>query len=63
MIENWLARRGQREESPEDEESYEKVLETYCLHVLPRLGQWDFAKEYLRCETELAPDCREVRLR
>jgi hypothetical protein len=62
MIEDWLERRGQREEPPNDEDGYEKILETYCLHVLPLLGQWDYATEYLRYETELASHSREVRL-
>lgn len=70
MIEDWLARRGQLleeyealEESdrPEDD-GYEKVLDLYCLHILPRLEQWDYAREFLQYEGELKDDRREVRL-
>jgi hypothetical protein len=58
MIEDWLARRGQADE--EDTEGYEKVLEMYSLHVLPRLRQWEYAEEFLEYESELQPERREV---
>jgi hypothetical protein len=61
MVEEWLARRGRREEPPGDENGYEKVVEMYCLHVLPRLEQWDYAREFLQYESELPPDHRQVR--
>lgn len=60
MIEDWLARRGQFDESEVDAEGYEKVLDMYCLHVLPRLEEWDYAKEFLHYEGELPQDKREV---
>jgi hypothetical protein len=68
MTEEWLSRR----ETPlmlnefshsgddSDEGGYDKVLEIYCLHILPKLGQWDYAKEFLQCESELSESRREV---
>lgn len=65
IIENWLARRESYEISNglalTDGDGYEKVLELYCLHVLPRLGQWDYTKEFLEYESELPAHRREVR--
>lgn len=48
--------------SPElsSKEGYERVLDTYCLHVLPRLGDWEYAFEFLQYETELGDDKRKV---
>ncbi|KAF7974803.1 hypothetical protein HWV62_11305 [Athelia sp. TMB] len=59
LIEDWLAKRGQFEE-PQDGEGYEKVLDMYCLHVLPRLEEWDYAKEFLQYEGELPADKRNA---
>ncbi|KAI0737097.1 hypothetical protein C8Q80DRAFT_1214867 [Daedaleopsis nitida] len=39
MIEDWLAKHGQ-ESDADDSNGYSKVLELYCLHVLPRLQDW-----------------------
>lgn len=63
MVEDWLAHRGQYDESGVDTDGYEKVLDIYCLHVLPRLEEWDYAKEFLEYEGELLPDKRNVRVR
>ena len=64
VIEDWLARRGPNYslESPEELESdgYAKTLELYTLHILPKLEQWDYAKEFLEYERELATQRREV---
>lgn len=61
MIEDWLARRPQYAEAGKEErEGYAKVLELYCLHVLPRLEDWDYAEDFLQYERELAPDARKV---
>lgn len=63
MVEDWLARRESCYLSNDcpDDDGYEKVLELYCLHVLPRLEQWDYAKEFLQYEGELLVNRREVR--
>ncbi|KZP05843.1 hypothetical protein FIBSPDRAFT_738388 [Athelia psychrophila] len=61
MIEDWLAKRGQYEEAQVDTEGYEKVLDIYCLHVLPQLEEWDYANEFLQYEGELPADKRKVR--
>lgn len=61
MIEDWLARRPQYAEAGKEErEGYAKVLELYCLHVLPRLEDWDYAEDFLQYERELPPDARKV---
>lgn len=60
MIEDWLAKRGQFSEYNSDIEGYEKVLDIYCLHVLPRLEEWDYAKEFLQYESELPHGNRNV---
>ena len=62
MIEDWLARRGHNEDESNEEgkEEYEKVIEMFICHVLPRLEQWDYAEEFLKYETELSFVKREV---
>ena len=59
MIEDWLARHGQ-EDNGDAPDGYAKVLELYCLHVLPRLEEWDYAEDFLQYERELKPDMRTV---
>ncbi|KAF8150042.1 hypothetical protein B0H34DRAFT_666447, partial [Crassisporium funariophilum] len=70
VIEDWLARREPRYSSSVDggeeegregegEGGYAKVLDLYVLHVLPKLEQWDYAKEFLDYESELPQDRRE----
>lgn len=71
MIENWLSLRnpfvyennkGENEtQAKEDADGYEKVLEMYSLHVLPRLDDWYSAQEFLSYESELSQDRRMVR--
>ncbi|KAG1845488.1 hypothetical protein DFJ58DRAFT_800837 [Suillus subalutaceus] len=56
MTEDWLSKRGQYDFVPSTGEPYHKVLELYCLHVLPRLGEWEYVKEFLSYENELSPD-------
>ncbi|OJT04647.1 hypothetical protein TRAPUB_4602 [Trametes pubescens] len=58
VIEDWLAKHGQ-EDVPDDPKGYAKVLELYCLHVLPRLQDWDYAEDFLAYERELSPDVRQ----
>lgn len=68
MIEEWLARRDIsafhgdiRPDALGEGDGYDKVLELYCLQILPRLGQLDYAEEFLSYESELLPNIREVR--
>ena len=66
VIEDWLARREPHyslEQPPEKVEGggYEKALELYTLHILPKLEQWDYAKEFLEYESELTSQRREVK--
>ncbi|KAK1235343.1 hypothetical protein PQX77_001432 [Marasmius sp. AFHP31] len=62
LIEEWLARRGNRlgyhPPSTPNGDGYEKVLELYCLQVLPKLEEWDYATEFLQYESELQPESR-----
>ncbi|KAF5341747.1 hypothetical protein D9611_001462 [Ephemerocybe angulata] len=67
MTEEWLSRRespmllnGSAHPGDDSEEGgYDKVLEIYCLLILPKLGQWDYAKEFLQFESELSEPRRE----
>ncbi|KAI0342700.1 hypothetical protein BDW22DRAFT_1357166 [Trametopsis cervina] len=58
MIEDWLARRtpGSTKESLS---GYTQIMELYCLHVLPKLEEWQYAEEFLQYETELGHGTRE----
>lgn len=63
MVEEWLARRGSVHlvpTGPAEKDGYEKVLEVYCLNVLPVLEEWDYAVEFLEYEGELAPERKQV---
>lgn len=72
-IEDWLVRRdpSSTSDSPpnttvdgpngkEQMTSYEKIVDVYVLHVLPRLGLWDDATEFLRYETEMNESVKQV---
>lgn len=61
IIEDWLARRDPIPISvDEGTDGYAKILDLYCLHVLPKLQQWDYAFEFLEYESELSPKTRGV---
>lgn len=71
MIEDWLAQRQRvreelqystaDEEGPDmQKEGYVKVIDLYCLHVLPRLHDWEYARDFLAYESELEPGFRQV---
>ncbi|QRV90106.1 hypothetical protein RhiJN_18124 [Ceratobasidium sp. AG-Ba] len=65
MIEDWLANRDplgssvSNENMQEEREGYDKVMEVYCLHVLPRLNDWDYAKDFLDSEMEMTSAKRQ----
>nr|GAT57895.1 predicted protein [Mycena chlorophos] len=64
VVEDWLATRAYSAspasiDSDEEQGNYRKVVEAYCLHVLPKLEQWDYAKEFLDYESELTHDARQ----
>ncbi|KAL5486052.1 hypothetical protein ACEPAI_7096 [Sanghuangporus weigelae] len=59
MIEDWLAQRHSVESRRSDAEGYERILELYCLHVLPRLHEWEYAQEFLEYESELPESTRQ----
>ncbi|KAH9055186.1 hypothetical protein EDB87DRAFT_1642581 [Lactarius vividus] len=58
ITEEWLACRLP---SAVSEDGYKKVLEVYCLSILPALGDWAYARQFLQYETELTAQSREVR--
>ncbi|KAF5388275.1 hypothetical protein D9615_000289 [Tricholomella constricta] len=63
IIEDWLSRRDVSFSTLRDGEAtgggYEKVLELYCLQILSKLEQWDYAQEFLEYEGELSAASRE----
>jgi hypothetical protein len=61
IVEDWLSGRGDPEEVLEGGDGYEKIIELYCLHLLPRLEEWDLAAEFLQYEGELDAAKKQVR--
>ncbi|KAH8100976.1 hypothetical protein BXZ70DRAFT_892573 [Cristinia sonorae] len=59
ITEDWLARRGQGTIA-DDHDGYTKVLDLYCLQILPRLEEWDYAGDFLQYERELPQQSRDV---
>jgi len=62
MVEDWLSGRDDPESVLEGDDGYEKIIELYCLHLLPRLEEWDLAAEFLKYEGELDVAKKQVRL-
>ena len=62
MVEDWLSGRGDPESVLEGDDGYERIIELYCLHLLPRLEEWDLAAEFLQYEGELGVTKKQVRL-
>lgn len=61
VVEHWLSGRGGLEENvPEGDGGYEKIIELYCLHILPRLEEWSLAAEFLQYEGELDDTKKQV---
>jgi len=44
----------------EGKELYGKVLEVYCISLLPRNEEWDFAKEFIQLSAYLSPQKKQV---
>lgn len=61
MIEDWLARRDS-DDSEQGRKGYAKVVELYCVHILPRLDEWHYAEGFLSYEPELDSETRNVSL-
>ena len=67
-VEDWLVRRDASSTSSSPSimdgsltpTSYERIVDVYILHVLPRLGLWDDATEFMRYESEMNEDTKEV---
>lgn len=63
IIEDWLAqRRHPLESQGSDPEGYVRIVELFCLQVLPRLHDWEYAEEFLEYERELPLETRQVTL-
>lgn len=65
IIEDWLAQRHHiLEEQGHDADGYVdgyvRVVELFCLQILPRLHDWEYAEEFLEYERELPPATRQV---
>ena len=60
IVEEWLACRTPNIAATA-EDGYEKVLEVYLLSILPTLGEWTNAKQFIGYETELPVQSREER--
>ncbi|KAH8117935.1 hypothetical protein DFH11DRAFT_1808463 [Phellopilus nigrolimitatus] len=60
MIEDWLALRESVEKVRDDAEGYKRILELFCLHVLPRLQDWEYSRDFLEYERELPPHFRQA---
>jgi len=61
IIEEWLACRAPAPvTAATSEDGYEKVLEVYILSILPALGEWTYARQFLGYENELPVRSREV---
>ena len=46
-------------DTPRFLDSYVKVLEIYTLHVLPRISEWKYAKDFINMSEVLDEDRRE----
>ncbi|ESK94015.1 hypothetical protein Moror_12909 [Moniliophthora roreri MCA 2997] len=53
MIEDWLGRRGSSYYTASPQDGYDKILELYVLHVLPKLEEWEYAIEFMEYESQL----------
>ncbi|KAF9489448.1 hypothetical protein BDN71DRAFT_1456155, partial [Pleurotus eryngii] len=62
FIEEWLARWGLIELDTKEDGGYDKVVELYCLQVLPKVQDWAYAREFLDYETQLGKEKRETSL-
>ncbi|KAI4517821.1 hypothetical protein K525DRAFT_251114 [Schizophyllum commune Loenen D] len=63
MIEEWLARRRVDEEGGRRlDDGYAQIIEVYVLQVLPALGEWEYATEFLAYEQELSDAARQFPL-
>jgi hypothetical protein len=51
---------GNGTDTPRDLNSRIKILELYTLHVLPRNGEWDYAKEFISMSEVLDEERREM---
>ncbi|KAI9453332.1 hypothetical protein F5148DRAFT_1329406 [Russula earlei] len=59
IIEDWLACRTPATTPATSKGGYEKVLEVYLLNILPTLGEWTYATQFLGYENELPVQSRE----
>ena len=61
MIEEWLTRLlPESLSSDEARLGYIKVIELYCLHILTRMEQWEYAEDFLQYERQLDDSMKQV---
>lgn len=58
IVEDWLADGFLRD--PDPSEAHPQIFELYCLRILPELGEWDFANEFLQGVAGLTNEKRAV---
>ncbi|TPX61036.1 hypothetical protein PhCBS80983_g01379 [Powellomyces hirtus] len=66
VIEHWLASRGDdyydtllNTQEAELRGHYERVIELYCLHVLPSLEEWESAQDFLEWNEVLSTEVKQ----
>ena len=61
MIEEWLTRCVSETFPSNDVRlGYIKIMDLYCLHILPRMEEWEYAEDFLRYERLLDESMRQV---
>ncbi|EJD49538.1 hypothetical protein AURDEDRAFT_143597 [Auricularia subglabra TFB-10046 SS5] len=58
IAEDWLAAQHAEQLDADSVREYEKVVQVYCIHVLPRLAEWDLAADHLHTNHMLPDDAR-----
>lgn len=49
-----------QDEDPKSMLQRQKITEIYILHVLPRVGEWDYAKEFTQFSPDIDEEQKEV---
>ncbi len=57
---NGAAYNGNGMDTPRDLIARIKIIELYTLHVLPRNGEWNYAKDFIRLSEELDEDMKDL---
>jgi hypothetical protein len=49
-----------QDEDPKSMLQRSKITEIYVLHVLPRVGEWEYAREFVQMSPDIDEDQKEV---